>query len=362
MEFFSGLSSGLGMQWRHNAETLTDALRSADLEGQQLQPHFQFAHGGDSAVVGNRSTTVDVEAALAKWSWHTSNAWKAARTSNWGFHAWNVALHCIHAGCRVIFLPVPCGGEVPSSRLRASPGAVQHLGDIKGLLSECLVFWEEQRVSDPACMLLPGALIWGRAMLHWFQLVLSNNDPRLSLSGDFFEDSRLAKAVRGFDRGSSFRPGRAHLCQRLLLAQAVSLASETEYLELLPSALPATVSLAKLLLTRVTHKGWQDSREADSEQPPPPGISLVVPTEPLFESVNGFKRLSVPVEVVQMGSAAALRVASSHLKAILARVRLSGAPLQDLASVRHASDVGGSVILWEAVCLCKAINEELAET
>ena len=196
--------------------------------------------------------------ALSQWEEHATIATKNARAA-FGFPMGcvTIARACVDAGCRVIFLPpafdhhadamedaVHTGAREPST-LVATPAGVSHLQAASRSLSLCLEKWESKHMHHSFDFLMyPAMLLWGRAMLHWFQwrMVVAG-----AMKDSEMEDSRMGAGVRGWDQGPALPAGLRCVCSRLLHAQALSMSDE-KYPELLTACLPATVALARLLM------------------------------------------------------------------------------------------------------------------
>jgi len=206
---------------------------------------------------------------------------------------------------------------------------------------------------------LPGALIWAKAMLHWFQwLVWLSGKPQAKIA----DDPRLKGGVRGLDRGPQLAPGLRCVCSRLLMAQAVS-TSDQRFPEPLTGLLPATLSLARLLLGQGQSTSWPRF----SGHPPtllaPLGRTVVFVPEvapaPLPDAAQeSIDSVRVAVRAVELGSAEAAAVASAHLTRVISRFKIATVMI-DLENVHSKADVGNSENLWTAVLLYRAANKKV---
>ena len=279
------------------------------------------------------------------------------------FSCMMVARHLVHHGCQVIFPGLP-QSDTPSSHggcRMVSPLGVQHLRSVAELLSDVMAHWEKKHSHiDLGQHILPGCMLYCKAMLSWFQWRLhlagelgyeSITDPRMGVSG-----------VRGWPRGKAVPPGLHSISRALLLAQAMSMGDQARE-ELLPGCLPATTSLARLLLghgfpgssPEMPSKldNVQQRRDFTAEQ------VVFVPEEPMVRSSH--MDVMIPVLPLRPRSEQALCEAKAHLAQVLSLVKVAGKSVSagTLTSLTFAQ-VGSSVPVWEAVCLHNQIVRELS--
>ena len=315
--------------------------------------------------------------ALSQWAEHVSLATKNARLAFGApLGCITISRACLDAGCSVIFPPVASarhgksitktmdtGPSEPSSIIMVTNAGVSHLQAASRSLSLCLEKWESKHMHHTFEFLMnPAMLLWGRAMLHWFQWRLVTAGAMKEID---MEDSRMGAGVRGWDQGPALPAGLRCVCSRLLHAQALSMCDE-KYPELLTTCLPATVAFARLLL------GQGDVASEPQIMPQGPdagaakghevgsGISsaLTVPCKPVIgAAVEG----SV-VEVCHVfpGAPRALSVACRHLRAVVSQIKINGHHLpEDLRLLMTKEQVGNSESIWEAVALHHQIEAKL---
>jgi hypothetical protein len=299
-------------------------------------------------------TSGDVKEALIRWAKATTSAIGGAERHPQRMHVQPIAINLVYEGCRVVFSPTD-DSELESSDLMLTEAGVQYLEGVVTALAKITKHWEENYIfEDEEFSRLPGALIWAKAMLHWFQWLTW---PSGRLPTNLVDDPRLKGGVRGWSRGPRLAPGLRCVCSCLLMAQAVS-TGDPRFQEPLTGLLPATVGLARLLLGRGQSTSWSrfyghlSTSLADFG-----GTRVFVPKEapqarPVASSQN---RTSLCVDVcsVQLGSAAAAAIASAHLKGVIGRIKVAGVVI-DPDNVRDKVDVGSSESLWTAVMLYKA--------
>ena len=310
--------------------------------------------------------------ALQQWAEHATLATKNARVAYGSpLGCVTIARACTDAGCRVLFPPGPCYRHAERimktmtaephepSILMVTKAGVSHLQAASTSLSLCLEKWEGNHMHHSFDFLMyPAMLLWGRAMLHWFQW-------RLIAAGAMteyeMEDSRMGAGVRGWDKGPALPAGLRCVCSRLLHAQALSMSDE-KYPELLTACLPATVALARLLMgqgdvasePKIMPRGLAGAAEGHGVGS---GLSsaLTVPCKPVIgAAIDGGM---VEVCHVVPGTPRAMSVACKHLRTVVSQIKINGDFLpSDLRLVMKKEHVGNSESIWEAVSLYHQIE------
>uniref|UniRef100_A0A7S1X1Z7 Uncharacterized protein n=1 Tax=Tetraselmis chuii TaxID=63592 RepID=A0A7S1X1Z7_9CHLO len=256
-----------------------------------------------------------------------------------------VAWACIHEGCSLLFPAAPPKASlVVHSTYTLTPLGLQHLASLTAVLSKSLAVWNTHGVNVFGEMsFLPSTLMWARSMLHLFQWVLLTAGQQTESP----QAVHLPHGLHGYgtaNGASRPRDGPTAVFSGLLLAQHVGAFRG----ELLVGCLPATVTLARLLLAEgccdVLHRELSKTR-------------VVVRGGMPVCAAGSREQCEVDVKHVVCGSKAAKQVAREHREGLLQSVVVTGNPLS-LSSVRSPADVADSESLWEAVELWRRLEQE----
>ena len=296
-----------------------------------------------------------IKGALASWVQATSAAMHGVEKSALRVDVPPMAVNLVHEGCHVVF--PPGGSELDCTDLYITDIAVQYLKEIVVALVRITQHWEEKYIfEEEEFSRLPGTLIWAKTMLHWFQWLLwPSEKPSLKL----VDDPRLKGGVRGWPRGPQLLPGPRCICSRLLLAQAVS-AGDPRFPETLPGLLPATLSLARLLMGHGQLSAWPRFPDHPSMAWGETEVWVPGDSPQPVATAPSITPSSIPVVKVELGSAAAAAVAAAHLRGVIRQIKIAGAVI-DPELVQTKSEVGLSETLWSAVLLYKAAKAKAAD-
>ena len=328
----------------------TNDIEAAHSLSLQLAEHAHRHSDDDPGTAAN----ADIKETLASWVKATSAAMHGVEKSPFRVDVQPMAVSLIHEGCNVVF--PPSGSELECKDLYITDIAVEYLKEIVVALVRITQHWEEKYIfEEEEFARLPGALIWAKAMLHWFQWLLWQSE---KTSSQLVDDPRLKGGVRGWPRGPLLPPGPRCICSHLLLAQAVS-TGDPRFPETLTGLLPATLALARLLIGHGQLSSWprlpgrssavwgQSSVSVPGDSPQPAAAAAVITSS------------SVPVTKVELGSAAAAAVAAAHLRGMIRQIKVGGAMI-DPETVQTKWDVVSSETLWSAVMLYKAAKVKAA--
>ena len=336
--------------------------RQAEAAGAILRRLESYSNAETSTSGGSGSSMEDVELLREIYAWGNEmrRLAKISTTKFWKLDAWKTIRLLLEIGCRLIWPRQAdsdgCGlGDLlrPVFTGREQPAA-QHLLDISECLSGLLMWWEVGFINRNGSSAFPSALVWARSMLHWFQWLLWTSGHR----DDEPEDVTLASSVDGWGPGPKVKHGPTAVSRGLLLA--ISMAAEdggTVRTELMTAQLPATISLAVLLIGGLqfgsdqgpsTNKGG--SIHLQREVP-----SLLVPFRGSSNETQreGFSIPDAPCSsrvFVMPGSAEAKSYAASQLAEVLGRITIEDEPI-DVHASKEPEDVRESVVLWRAVVL-----------
>ena len=245
------------------------------------------------------------------------------------------------------------------------------------VLASCIQLVEKRIHPEPGNSGLPATCVFVKAMLHWFQWIVSES----GLAGAATPgDARLVSGAEGWGRGPEIQdPGLGPASRGLLLAQAMALEPERSLRgELLSACIPATVALAAVL-SGCTGAGGASFSSADHCENDLPdsnndGTRSVGKQASLTRCM--WVPLSLPggqdnrmrdpapaaqVAFVQPGSRQALEIAAAHLRQALALVTVKDRPI-NIRAAEEAADVGEVTVLWRAVCLSRAVESRLGSS